>query len=179
MKLCIGLFGIMLLSFAPAWAQQRMDNKDANFVKEAAQGGMLEVKLGEQALQNASSPDVKRFAQRMVDEHGKANKDLMSVVGTKGVMVPKDLDAKGKEMCEKLGKLKGADFDKEYMRQMVKDHEEDVAEFQKASKNLQDPDVKAWVMKTLPTVTEHLHRPRRFKARSTKSSDPPSSSRLA
>jgi putative membrane protein len=165
MKLCFGLFGVILLSFTPAWAQQRLDNKDADFVKEAAQGGMLEVKLGEQALQNASNPDVKRFAQRMVDEHGKANKDLMSVVGTKGVMVPKELDAKSKEMCEKLGKLKGADFDKEYMRQMVKDHEEDVAEFQKASKNLQDPDVKAWVMKTLPTVTEHLRQAKEIQSK--------------
>jgi len=161
MKQAIGLVGValailLIVVFVPAWGRQRLDTKDTAFVKEACQGGMLEVKLGEQALQNASSEDVKRFAKRMVDDHGKASKELEGLIKNKGVTVSTNLETKNQQVIDKLSKLKGPEFDREYMRQMVADHQQDLADFQKASTNLQDPDIKAWVMKTLPTLNEHL-----------------------
>jgi putative membrane protein len=170
MKQCMGTAAVaagLVLLVAPVWAQQqqqgqqkqgeqRLDTKDASFVKEAANGNMLEVKLGEHALRTTSNPDIKKFAQRMIDDHGKANKELQSVAGNKGITFPTDLDSNAKQQLDKFSQLKGADFDKQYIMQMVKDHEQDVSEFQKASQNLQDADIKAWVMKTLPTLNEHL-----------------------
>jgi len=161
MKRSIYLAGCVVLAAcavvgAPAWGQQKLGDKDADFVKEAALGNMMEVKLGQYALENAASPEVKKFAQRMVDDHTKANKELTTFATDKGVTVAKDLDKKCQEVCDKLTKLKGAEFDKEYMRHMLEDHEKDIAKFQEATKNLQDPDLRTWATKTLPTLNEHL-----------------------
>ena len=147
----------LALIVAPAAAQkQKLAGADADFIKEAAEGGMLEVKLGQYAMDNAGSEAVKKFAKRMVDDHGKASMELKTLAADKNVTLPTKLDKKSQETYDKLAKLKGTEFDKEYMRHMVEDHEKDVAKFQSASKNLQDPDLKAWALKTLPTLNEHL-----------------------
>jgi putative membrane protein len=152
----ISALAVCVLLVSAQAAAQKLDNKDTEFIKEAAQGSMLEVKLGELAEKNATSEDVKKFAKRMADDHGKCAKDLMSLASNKGVTLSKDLDKKSQETVDKLSKMKGADFDKAYMRAMVEDHETDVNAFKTASKNLTDPDLKTWALKTLPTLEEHL-----------------------
>ncbi len=130
---------------------------DEDFVKEAAKGGMMEVKLGKLAGDNASSDEVKQFGQRMVDDHTKANDELKAVAKGKNIDLPKQEDDKeAKEMSDTLSKLKGEDFDKAYMKHMVQDHEKDVASFEKESKDGADDEVKAFAAKTLPTLKEHL-----------------------
>lgn len=130
---------------------------DQEFIKEAAVGGTAEVKLGELALENAASPAVKKFARRMVDDHSAANKQLMSLLDKKGTpLAGKELDRKHQECFDRLSKLKGAAFDRAYIQEMVNDHKEDVALFRSAAKNCQDPDLRAWAGKTLPTLQEHL-----------------------
>jgi putative membrane protein len=159
MKRTIGLVGCAVVIWsvlsAPVSAQ-KIDSKDADFVKEAAQGGELEVQLGQIALLNASSEEVKLFAKRMVDDHSKSNKELTSLAGNKGLALTRGLDKKCQEMCDKLSKLKGKQFDKEYMRHMLEDHEQDVAKFQTNAKLLQDADFRGWALKTLPILNEHL-----------------------
>ena len=133
-----------------------LSSDDRDFLTKAAQGGLMEVELGRLAAQKAQSADVKRFGQRMVDDHSKANTELKTLASAKGMTVPTDLSADGKEAQTKLSKLSGADFDKEYMTLMVDDHQEDVAEFEKESRDADDPDVKAFAAKTLPTLQQHL-----------------------
>lgn len=128
---------------------------DQAFVKEAAMGGMAEVDLGQLAASKASDADVKQFGQRMVDDHGKANDELKSWASSKNVMLPTELDAKHKAEHARLEKLSGAAFDKAYMTSMVTDHNKDVAEFQRESKSAKDPELKAWITKTLPTLQDH------------------------
>jgi len=128
---------------------------DKTFAMHAAQGGLAEVELGKVAASTASSADVKQFGQRMVDDHGKANTELMSWASKNNVTLPSDTDAKHKADQTKLSKMTGADFDKAYMKNMVADHNKDVAEFEKAAKSVKDPDLKAWAEKTLPTLQEH------------------------
>jgi putative membrane protein len=129
--------------------------EDQTFAMHAAQGGMAEVAMGKLAAQNASSSDVKQFGQRMVDDHGKANTELMSWASKHSVTLPTDIDAKHKSEQARLAKLSGAEFDRAYMGMMVADHNKDVSEFQRASKTAKDPDLKAWAAKTLPTLQEH------------------------
>jgi putative membrane protein len=128
---------------------------DATFIKEAAQGGMAEVELGRLGVERAESPDVRQFAQRMVDDHSKANDELMEIASKKGVAVPKDLDPKHKAAKDRLSKLSGRDFDRAFMRDMMSDHDHDVTAFQKQSAKGHDPELKAWIDKTLPTLKEH------------------------
>jgi putative membrane protein len=129
---------------------------DKTFIKKAAEGGMAEVELGKIAAEKGSSEDVKKFGQRMVDDHSKANDQLKQVASSKGVDVPSDLNAKDKATKERLSKMSGAQFDKAYMANMVRDHQQDVAEFRRESKMAKDPDVKSFAAQTLPTLEDHL-----------------------
>lgn len=131
--------------------------KDANFVKMAAMGGIKEVELGKVAAKQAKSPEVKQFGERMVTDHSKANKELMAIAKKKGIKLEKEpLDS---------SKLNGPDFDSVYTTDMVKDHEKDVAEFQTEAKKGEDPEIKAFAEKTLPTLKEHLQMIKQIKAK--------------
>lgn len=127
-----------------------------DFMMKAAQGGMAEVELGKLAASKAQSADVKSFGQKMVTDHSKANDELKAVAAKKSVTLPTDVNAEQKAEMDKLSKLSGAEFDKEYVKMMVEDHEKDVADFEKESSSGADADVKAFATKTLPTLKSHL-----------------------
>src|SRR6478672_8230657 len=129
---------------------------DHAFVTQAAKGGLAEVQLGQLAADKASSDEVKKFGQRMVTDHSKANDELKSLAQSKNVTLPTDLDPKDKATHDRLAKLSGAAFDRAYMQHMLADHRKDVNEFKKESTSGKDSDVKAWASKTLPTLEEHL-----------------------
>ena len=131
---------------------------DRKFVEKAASGGMAEVKLGQLAIEKGTSPTVKEFGKRMVDDHGKANDELKEIASKKNFALPTDLDSEAKATYDKLAKLSGTDFDKAYIDAMVKDHDKDVKEFKKeASTGGVDPDLKAWAEKTLTVIEQHDH----------------------
>jgi putative membrane protein len=139
----------------------QLSRADQKFLMEAAQGGHAEVELGKIAAEKASSDAVKQFAQRMVEDHGKANQQLMSVASQKQVALPNEPGAKHKAETKRLSELNGAAFDAAYMQHMVRDHEKDVAAFQKASQQAADADVKQFAAQALPTLKEHLTEARR------------------
>jgi putative membrane protein len=148
------VFGAMAIGAATA--QDKMaGSPDQTFVMEAAMGGMMEVQAGQMAADKASSDEVKQFGRRMVEDHGKANSELMQLAASKNVTLPTELDAKHKEHVDGLAKMSGADFDHHYMMMMVQDHDKDVAAFEREANGGKDPDVKAWAAKTLPTLREH------------------------
>ncbi|HRI49366.1 MAG TPA: DUF4142 domain-containing protein [Pseudomonadota bacterium] len=129
---------------------------DKDFIMEAACGGMAEVALGELAQQKGQSDAVKQFGKHMVEDHGKANNELKELAGRKGVVVPAALKPKYQKVVDALAKLSGAEFDKQYMREMVKDHENDVAAFQKQADKGKDAELTSWARQTLPTLQDHL-----------------------
>ena len=129
---------------------------DADFANKAAAGGMAEVEMGRLASSNGSDPNIKMFGQKMVNDHSSANEQLQKAAAKDGLTLPQAPSPKQKEMADKLGKLQGAEFDKEYAHMMVKDHEEDVALFKKEASSGKDATMKAFAQKTLPTLEEHL-----------------------
>ena len=133
-----------------------MTSQDRNFIMEAAMGGMMEVELGRIAAQQGASDAVKQFGQRMVDDHSKANTELMTLASSKGITLPTELDPKHRAHVTKLSGMSGAEFDREYVKMMVSDHRKDVSEFEKQSTRGTDADLKAFAGKTLPTLQEHL-----------------------
>lgn len=134
--------------------QSKVDDK--KFLKDAAIGGMTEVELGKLATQKASSDAVKQFGQKMVDDHSKANDELKQVATQEGVTVPDSLDAKQQARVDKLSKLSGADFDKAYVKDQLKDHRKDVSEFKREADNGSNANIKNFAAKTLPVLEEHL-----------------------
>jgi len=125
-------------------AKAKLSSADKTFMMNAAKGGMMEVEMGKQAAQNAQNADVKKFGNRMVTDHSKANNELMALAKQDGVSLPAGKSA---------GKWKS---DKAYMDDMVKDHQADLAEFQKEAQSGTDPDVKAFAAKGAKMVSMHL-----------------------
>jgi putative membrane protein len=155
------LLGLMIASYSSVRAaseakSSKLSRSEASFVKEAAQGGMMEVELGKLAQEKASNDKVKQFGKRMEDDHSKANAELKQLASAKGVELPTALEGKQKSTVERLSKLSGAEFDRQYMTAMVNDHKEDVSKFQSESSKAKDPEVKQFASKTLPTLKEHL-----------------------
>jgi putative membrane protein len=143
---------------ASAAGATKLSSQDRTFIIEAAAGGMSEVELGRLASQKASRSEVKEFGQMMVDDHSKANDKLMKIAQEKGLAAPRDVKPQDKATEDKLSKLSGEAFDRAYMRDMVQDHQKDVASFRKHAESASDPDVKQFASSTLPTLEKHLSR---------------------
>jgi putative membrane protein len=128
------------------------------FVKKAGEAGAAEVQLGKLASQKATDAAVKKFAQQMMMDHTKANKELMTVAKSKGLEVPTEPGLMHKGVMEKLQHQSAdSDFNKDYMQRMVKDHENVVQLFQTAANDTTlDPELRSFAKKTLPTLQEHL-----------------------
>ena len=124
------------------------------FVKMAALGGMTEVELGKIAQTMARDPNVRKFADEMIKDHGKANTELATLAKTKGLAVPSTLDSEHSAIVEKLSAKTGADFDAAYSKQMKEDHDKTIALFEGATKS-SDKDVAAFAQRTLPTLERH------------------------
>ena len=106
-------------------SQVGRDNRQADlqkFVEKAAISNMAEIQLGQLAQQKAQNPEVKQFAQTMVDEHTKAQSELQQAASAAGISVPSALDSKHQKIHEKLSNLSGSEFDKQYMKVMVDSH---------------------------------------------------------
>lgn len=127
---------------------------DKDFIEKAAAGGMMEVQVGTLAQSKAKLAEVKDYGSMLVKDHTAANDELKTLAQGKGVTLPTALPKKEQKDLDKLGKAR--EFDEEFMEHAVKDHKKDVKEFEKASKDAKDPDVKAFAAKTLPTLQQHL-----------------------
>jgi putative membrane protein len=129
---------------------------DKNFVMDAGKGGKAEVGLASDAVQRSSNAEVKAFAQKIVDDHTKANDKLTTIATGKGVTIPDEVPPDATAAKEKLAKLTGKSFDQAFAKQMVDDHTKTIAKFEDESKNGADPEVKAFADDTLPALREHL-----------------------
>jgi putative membrane protein len=199
---------IILLALAAAATvtrgQAKLSGSDQRFVREAAEGGMAEVALGRLALERASSDEVKKFAQRLLDDHSRANQELARLARAKGVALPQGfaeiqgeapaaragdqtsarqeggetnerrtarmegqpaagsggpsnpwLKGESKKAMDRLSKLSGSEFDREFTTQMLKDHAKVISAFNRQAQGGGDPELRAWAAKTLPALHEH------------------------
>lgn len=129
---------------------------DSEFMAKAASGGMLEVELGKQVAVRALTPEAKQFAQQMVADHTKANAALMALAARKNITLPTSLSDDHEKVLKDVTGEKGVKMDQEYLKEMLKDHQEDVKEFTHASINTSDPDIKALAAKNIPMLQMHL-----------------------
>ena len=130
--------------------------EDDDFVVDAADGGLFEVQAAELSKTNASSVKVKELAEMMIKDHSKANEELKAIARKKNITLPTKLGDKNQKAFDKLTKLKGAEFDKEYADMMVSDHKEDIDMFQKEADKGYDGELKAWAAGKLATLKHHL-----------------------
>jgi putative membrane protein len=130
--------------------------EDRVFLKEALEGGMAEVQLGQIALQKSDNADVKQFAQKMVDDHTRMGDQLKPIAQQIGVKIPDGPSKKDKSIIAKMQALNGDDFDKAYMKDMVKDHKGDLADFQSEADHGSNLAVKGAATQDVPIIHQHL-----------------------
>jgi putative membrane protein len=156
-------------------------DNDREFVEKMGQVNLAEVELGQLAAKHASNAQVKQFARRMVSDHEKANAELKQIASKMAVLIPTELDAKHQELHDRLSKLKGAEFDKEYMKAMVDGHQQVAQELERHADSSTRPgdrsvgtsgdatpthaSVTAWASKTLPDVRQHLEQAKQIEAK--------------
>ena len=130
--------------------------QDKVFLRKAAEGGIAQVELGKLAFEKASSPDVKVFGQKMVDDHIDLNKEIATVADTIGVLLPKHMSKADQAEYDKLSALSGNDFDVEYLTFMVKDHHADLREFRMEAASTADPTLRDAVDKGSKLIHDHM-----------------------
>ena len=174
-----GLAFVMAITVVHGQAQRGTSNSTSGdartFINEMAIAGMAEVQLGKLATARAQSAGVKEFGQMMVKDHTQANTELARVAKQLNIPVPTQLDQKHREIVERLSKLSGAAFDREYMTVMVPGHEEVAAKLRTKAGSQGAADARGsqsvgtsgpqsaealtqWAAKALPTVQLHLQR---------------------
>jgi putative membrane protein len=139
------------------------DRDDSSFAEAAASGGLLEVRLGQYATHHASDESVKRFGQQMVDDHEKANIELKEIANRSAIPLPDTLNEKDQRTYDRLSRMTGPEFDRQYMKAMVEDHQNDVNAFEREARDsltMGKTDVDLWAAKTLPTLKHHLEEAR-------------------
>ena len=134
----------------------KLSAMDKKFVTKAAQGGLAEVQLAQLAQQKSTDDNVKKFAQKMIDDHTPANDKLTQIATSKGDTPPTDLSAADQKMMSKLQGMDGKKFDSAYLKGQVKSHKDMLKLFTDESKKGSDADLKAFADQTIPTVQSHI-----------------------
>ena len=156
------------LNQAKAGGAVKLSAKEAECVMMFGSGNAGEIRLAELALKNSENPDVKAYAQMMVDDHTKANDELSQIAKNHNIDFPPAPPAADVEMSKTLLDLKGAEFDKKYMGEVVTGHTNQLAAYKKAKGEVKDKLLKKYVDGTEPTVAEHLKKAKEIDAKLTK-----------
>ncbi|GIL41005.1 DUF4142 domain-containing protein [Roseiterribacter gracilis] len=130
-------------------------DSDVDFVKKAATSDMTEIETSKVAVTKATKPDIKKFAQQMIDDHTKLSTEMGTLAKSKNIPVP-PRDSSIDDKVKKLSALSGADFDKEYLKGQVDGHKDAAKLFHGDGTKLKDADLRAAVAKATPTIDAHL-----------------------
>ena len=138
--------------------EQRGDlsGKDYKFLLQVARSASMEVEMGELARHKGTHPAVRRFGERMVADHGQANEELRRIAARRQAMLPARFTHGQNSEMQHFEQASGVDFDRKYAAEMVKHHRDDLKDFEKAARDLNDPDLRDFARRTLPLLQDHL-----------------------
>lgn len=129
---------------------------DTKFAVDAADGGLLEVQLGELAQTKGVAQEVKDLGKMLATEHMKANEELKVIADQKSISLPETLSEDCQKTYDDLAAKSGTEFDEAFAKHMVKDHQDDIDDFKKEAENGDDPDLKAWAAGKITALEQHL-----------------------
>lgn len=132
----------------------QLSSNDRSFILQATSGGTTEVELSKIALQDSATPDVKVFAQKMIEDHEKAAKELGMISAKLGAAPPKPTGPTAD--ITRFGTLKGEMLDKAYIGKMVDGHKGAIALFEKQARSADAAELKQFAGSALPVLKEHL-----------------------
>jgi len=154
--LCITTLGCASMAIALS-ARAEVTDQDKQFLMKASQGGVDEIKLSELAETKATNPQVKAFAHKMVVEHKALGMRMKPFADAWKLSPPTSMDSDHQAEYDKLNGLSGAEFDKEYINVMEKDHHDALDLFNEEAKTTTDAKFKVTVMHGQSVVAAHTH----------------------
>ncbi len=146
----------LALAASPRLQSQSTSDDDKRFVAKAMEGNNDEISLAKLAEEKSSSSEVKQFAQKMIEDHTRMEKEMSQVAQQIGVTPTSGTSMDEKALATKLRLLSGASFDKAYIQAMVKDHREDLDDFNKEAVDGSNPVVKDAARSGAKTISAHL-----------------------
>jgi putative membrane protein len=138
----------------------KLTQDDRQFVQHAAQGGMMEVQLGQLAQEKGQSDAVKQLGQTLANDHQQANQRLQQIAQAKQIDVSTDMGQKHQQQMSKLQNQSGAAFDRAFLQAVIQEHQRDITEFRSQSNQTQDTALRDFTTSTLPTLEQHLQQAR-------------------
>ncbi len=156
-KVALSVCALALCS-VPALSQTKdINSADRAFLRTAADTNMTQAHVGQMAEQQASQNSVKEFGQKLVQDHTNAYGELAALAQRAGQSIPKGIDVRKYRSIEQLTRLKGAQFDHQFVRAEIQDSERTIASFKHEAQDGHDAYLKAYATKMLPVLQDHLH----------------------
>jgi putative membrane protein len=151
-------FGCVALLSLPSLANaQTLSAADKAFMKLAAEANMTEAHVGQLAETQASQSQFREFGQKLTHDHTDAYQQLAELATKTHDSVPTGIDIRKMAAVEQLMKLKGAQFDRQFAQDEIRDHQKALDEFRREAQHGKDPDVKGYASKLIPVIEDHLH----------------------
>lgn len=150
MKKIVLIAGMLMTGLVTA--QEEISLEDYRFTTGAAKAGILELKLGELAIQNGASAEIRMLGERIVDHHNKTYKELKKLADQRGIFLVAGMNEKQQKQFRKISEKKGKDFDRACAKKLARDHKAQLERFEREARNGQDPELRNWALVTLQTL---------------------------
>ncbi len=135
--------------------QAQLDDNSKKFIREVAEDNMVELDLARLAVTKATDPQVKSFAQKMINDHQQVSSRLQSIAMSNDIMLPKTMPQKGADLRKEMQGLTGPDFDAKFVDVILEKHEGAIDKFVAFSEDVKNPELEVWVIDTLPKLMHH------------------------
>lgn len=155
LSLAAAAAALLAVTLPAAGASTNVSAADQAFMQQAYSGGLAEIAMGKIAQQKASRSQTKLFGQRMIDDHTQNTTQLAQLAQSQGVTLDRKLPADAESEMKKLSGLSGAAWDQEYLNYEVQDHKKDIGDYKTAEGKTTDPQLKAYIAQSLPTLDAH------------------------
>jgi putative membrane protein len=128
------------------------------FVAEALTGGLSEAELGQLARERGDSSDVRQFGDRMVAYYGEASKRMLLILRDQQIEASSDVSDEQRTNATRLGRLEGPEFDRQYIQQVIENHQKSTELYRRASESDINPELRQFATESLPDLEDHFER---------------------
>jgi putative membrane protein len=129
---------------------------DSAFISQVDEGHVTEIRLAQVAESRATDLGVKRYAQKMTQDHNRMRSEWTEVSSKNGLRLSTIMSPHHQAQMTRLASLSGAEFDRAYMSTMVQNHQETISTLENRGRSAQSAEVRQLVSRSIPSVQEHL-----------------------
>jgi putative membrane protein len=132
-------------------------NTDKQYAQAMATRGMMEIRLGQAALEKSGREDVKAIAHRMITDYLAWDAGMEKAAAKLGIAMPSDMDAKDKAEVDRISALSGPEFDKAYLKEVIKLQTKALTMSHHEASEAAVSGFRHWAGIVIPTLQEQVH----------------------